>query len=136
MFMRFVFFVFVVLGLNASAWAASVKDGIFTQTQADRGQPVILDWCAHCHSPTLLGGENDTPPLVGNVFLDKWKGKTLGELFEKMRTTMPVDDPGKLSRTEYLFALAYILRANNFPVGAKPLPSDAKSLEQIEVVAP
>jgi len=129
------FFVAAALCLSSgvSAQEISVKDGVFTQVQVDKGKGVILDWCAKCHSATLLGGENDTPPLVGSKFLDNWKDKSLAEFLEKIRTTMPVDDPGKLSKGDYLASMAYILSANNFPAGPKPLPSDTKSLSLIKI---
>lgn len=121
------------LAIGASAQAAtSVKDGVFSDAQAERGQGVILDACARCHSSTLLGGES-SPPLVGQEFWSKWKNGSLGDLFEKIQTTMPTDGPGKLRRSEYIAALAYILRANNFPSGEKPLPSDINVLSQIQM---
>ncbi len=101
----------VVIALNAGAgWAQpaprSVKDGVFSAAQAARGEEIILTECARCHSPSLLGGENNTPPLVGEVFQKKWGGLSLDELFEKMVKTMPTDSPGRLSKTEYADALA------------------------------
>lgn len=134
--LRVGFFASIFFCFSSSVWAqsaASVKDGIFTQVQADKGKGVILDWCAKCHSANLLGGENNTPALIGAEFLDKWRNHTIAELFDKMRTTMPVDDPGKLSRTDYVSALAYILSVNNFPAGMKPLSGDMKALGQITI---
>lgn len=114
--------------------ASSVKSGVFSEAQAKRGQGIIQEECARCHSANLLGsGENNTPPLVGDVFLEKWYTHTLGEIYDKMRTTMPVDDPGRLRKSDYAAALAFILQTNNFPAGPKPLPTDMNALNQITI---
>ena len=38
------------------------------------------------------------PPLVGGAFTSNWNDLTVGDLFERIRTTMPLDTPGRLSR--------------------------------------
>lgn len=128
-----VVFLSLIVGHDGRA-ASSVKSGVFSEAQAKRGQDVIQEECARCHSANLLGsGENNTPPLVGEVFLEKWYTKPLGELFDKMRMTMPVDDPGRLSKTQYATALAYILQMNKYPPGPKPLPTDMNALNDITI---
>ena len=111
----------------------SVKSGVYSAAQAKRGEDLIYIECAKCHSATLLGGENNTPPLVGAPFQDRWKGKSLGELFTKMATTMPSDDPGRLSKREFADLLAYILLANKYPAGSEDLPATAEQLTQIVI---
>jgi mono/diheme cytochrome c family protein len=135
---NWVFFCVVYAVLCASPAAGgqtvtTVKNGVFSEAQASRGKGVILNHCARCHSIHLLGGENDAPALVGEVFLQKWNGNTLGALYEKMRATMPTDNPASLSKSQYADALAYILQANNFPAGQTPLPSEADALNQIAI---
>jgi len=111
----------------------SVKSGVYSEAQAKRGEDLIYLECAKCHSATLLGGENNSPPLVGKVFLDKWKGKPLAELFTKMVTTMPSDDPGRLSKSEFADLLAYILSVNKFPAGTTDLPNTPEGLATISI---
>lgn len=128
----------VVIALSMAASLAqpaprSVKNGVFSAAQAQRGEEIILTECARCHSPSLLGGENNTPPLVGEFFQKKWGGMPLGELFEKMVKTMPTDSPGRLSKAEYADALAYILSANKYPAGALDLTADAAALAEIKI---
>lgn len=113
--------------------ASSVKSGVFSEAQAKRGEGIILDECARCHSATLLGGENNTPPLIGDEFLEKWSANPLGALYDKMRMTMPIDSPGRLSRSEYAAALAYILQMNKFSPGTKSLPTDMNALNEITI---
>ncbi len=123
----------VVMSVSAHAAESSVKSGVYSAAQAERGLSVILGECARCHGNTLLGGENDTPPLVGAPFQSKWSGLTLGELFEKMYTTMPSDSPGRLSKSDYADALAYILATNKYPAGDKDLAANADALKQIKI---
>jgi ATPase subunit of ABC transporter with duplicated ATPase domains len=61
--------------------------------------------CASCHRDNLEG-HGTTPSLAGANFVGKWDGQTVGDLFEKMRATMPADHPGTLSREENAAVLA------------------------------
>jgi len=120
------------LSLVAQAAERSVWDGVYTVEQARRGQQLSGEECARCHSESLAGGEN-APGLVGPAFLQRWGNTGLGELFEKMRSTMPTDSPGRLSRQQYADILAYILNANKLPTGAAELSRDATELNQIRI---
>src|SRR5215216_2680180 len=105
---------------GVAAESRSVWDGVSTKAQLTRGHKVYREECLRCHSENLLGGE-DSPALVGDEFVEKWEGKTVGDLFERTRKTMPTDGPGNLSRQQYADVIAYILSANKFPVGQKDL---------------
>jgi mono/diheme cytochrome c family protein len=117
--------------LLASA-SHSVWDGVYTKAQAVRGQTAYREECAKCHGENLTGGE-EAPALVGHEFLNKWDGKTAGDLFEITRKTMPSDDPGGLSRRQYADLIAYILSGNEFPAGEKELESAAAALNEIRI---
>lgn len=121
------------LAFAADEAARSVKSGVYSEAQAKRGEDLVYLECAKCHSATLLGGENNTPPLVGKPFLERWTGKHLGELFTKMVTTMPSDDPGRLSKSEYADLLAYVLSVNKFPAGPTNLPNTPEALALITI---
>jgi mono/diheme cytochrome c family protein len=108
----------------------SVWDGVYTAAQARRGQTLSGEECARCHSETLGGGEA-APALAGDGFVARWQNA--GELFEKIRTTMPTDSPGRLGRQEYADILAYILSVNKFPAGAQELGKDAAELSAIRI---
>ena len=110
----------------------SVWDGVYTEAQANRGRPLYNEHCASCHADTLMGGEM-SPPLVGGDFLSNWNGLTLGELFERIRTTMPQNKAGKLSREVNADITAYILSVNKFPAGKTELPHSTEFLKQIRV---
>ena len=115
-----------------AAASRSVWDGVYTKAQAVRGQTTYREECAKCHSENLTGGE-EAPALTGHEFLNKWDGKTAGDLFEVTRKTMPSDDPGGLSRRQYADIVAYLLGANEFPAGEKELESTAAALNDIRI---
>jgi quinoprotein glucose dehydrogenase len=110
--------------------ATSVWGGVFTGEQARRGQDLYGHNCASCHGQGLAGSEM-APPLAGNDFVDQWDGQTVGDLFERIRTTMPPDMPGRLSPDVISDITAYILAGNSFPVGRAALPHGAQMLRQI-----
>jgi len=110
--------------------SASVWDGVYTQEQAERGKSVYAKQCASCHGAEL-DGSGTAPPLAGADFKGDWNGQTIDDLFEKMQTSMPADQPGRLSREQNADILAFLLSSNAFPAGPKDLPTDAAVLQTI-----
>ena len=110
--------------------AASVWDGVYTVEQAKRGKALYGKECASCHG-AALDGTGQAPPLAGADFKKDWNGQTVDDLFEKMQTSMPADQPGRLSREQNADILAFLLTFNGFPSGAKELPTDAAALQKI-----
>jgi cytochrome c len=103
----------------------SVWSGVFTAEQAERGKAAYEERCAKCHGPTLAGAEM-APALSGASFLDNWNGIMVGDLVERIRTTMPADNPGSVSRRMATDIVTYILSVNQVPAGAAELPGDAQ----------
>ena len=66
--------------------------------------------------PNLEGGEAG-PALRGRAFATKWSGKPVAELYEQTRRTMPVTQPGGLTRSQYSELVALVLTSNAMPVG-------------------
>ena len=112
----------------------TVWDGVYTKEQAKRGQTLYSQSCASCHGQTLDGIEM-APALAGGDFLDKWAGQTLGDLFERIRATMPKEKPGRLSREINADITAYMLSFNEFPAGEMELSRDTQVLKQIQIIA-
>jgi quinoprotein glucose dehydrogenase len=112
--------------------ASSVKDGVYAQTQAGRGKEIYASSCSGCHGDTLEGS-GQIPPLAGPEFLNDWKGQTLADLFDKMKTTMPADSPGKLTNDQNIDLLAFLLSFNKFPAGSADLKYDRTVLERIRI---
>ena len=121
-----------VLALKAQAPARTVWSGVFTADQATQGKTVFENKCVTCHGAELNGGEM-APPLSGGMFVSNWNGQSLGDLFVRIHTTMPQNDPGSLNNAEVTQVLAYILSFNQFPAGSAPLPSDEAALGQIGI---
>lgn len=118
----------------APAESRSVWDGVYTEEQAKRGEPLYHKECAPCHGDSLSGGES-APPLTGGAFLSNWNGLTLGDLFERIRKTMPQNAPGKLTRQQNADILAFTLSANKFPAGKAELSRQPEFLKEIRFEA-
>lgn len=119
---------------TATSEMRSVWDGVYTEEQAKRGEPLYHKECAPCHGDSLSGGES-APPLTGGAFLSNWNGLTLGDLFERIRKTMPQNAPGKLSRQQNADILAFALSANKFPAGKTELSRQPEFLKEIRFEA-
>jgi mono/diheme cytochrome c family protein len=111
---------------------ASVWDGVYSEEQAKRGEIAYRQSCVNCHGPELEGADM-TPPLVGGVFTSNWNDLTLGDLFERVRATMPLDKPGSLSRQQNADLVAFLLKANQWPVGTSELSRELGALKQIRI---
>jgi mono/diheme cytochrome c family protein len=117
---------------SSAAVARSVWDGVYTKSQASRGETTYQEVCSKCHGQNLSGGEGG-PSLAGDEFRQKWNGKTAGDLFGLIRKTMPSDDPASLSSREYSDVVAYILSVNEFPAGQRELDRDVAALNEIRI---
>ena len=127
---------FLVSGFNRTFDAAqqlTVWDGVYTREQADRGDKLYADRCARCHGEALQGIEA-APALVGTTFYTNWDGETLDALFERMRTSMPQDRPGSLTRAENADILAYLLRVAAYPSGKMTLDAQGGALTRVKVL--
>ncbi len=114
--------------------AASVWDGVYSEEQAGRGRALYAKECASCHGTSLSGGET-APPLTGSAFMANWSGLSVGDLFERIRLSMPEGRPGTLSRQQNADILAYVLSVNQFPAGKTELQKDTDRLKQIRFLA-
>jgi mono/diheme cytochrome c family protein len=112
----------------------SVWDGVYTNEQAEGGHAIYHKECEACHGESLLGGD-EVSPLAGAQFLSNWNGLTLGDLFERIRKTMPANQPGKLTGQQNADVLAYVLAFNMFPTGNVELPHEGELLKQIRIEA-
>jgi len=112
------------------AESRSVWDGVYTEEQAKRGETIYQKECAACHGDTLNGGES-APPLTGGAFFANWNGLTLGDLFDRIRKTMPQSAPGRLTRQQDADILAFMLSVNKFPAGKTELYRQTEMLKEI-----
>jgi mono/diheme cytochrome c family protein len=114
---------------------SSVLDGIYTDAQAARGAAAYPQHCAACHGASL-GGLGEAPALTGAQFISDFNGLTVGDLFDRIRTTMPLNNPSGLSRDQYADILSFILKSNGYPAGQKELNRRSEFLNAIRFEAP
>lgn len=116
--------------VRAQETTGSVLDGIYTDAQSARGAAAFPQFCAACHGASL-GGLGEAPALTGAQFISDFDGLTVGDLFDRIRTTMPLNNPNGLSRDQYADILAFILKSNGFPAGTKELYRRSEFLNAI-----
>ena len=114
--------------------AKSQWEGVYTVEQAKRGEKLYADKCSSCHGPDMNGGEM-APGLTGGEFTSNWNDLSLGDLFERMRISMPQNAPGSLSRQDNADILAYILNKGNYPPGTTELPTQTEALNGYKFLA-
>ena len=114
-----------ITSIGAQA-AKTTNDGVYSTSQAGRGQALFQSICTTCH---------DTERFTGPEFVSAWSGKPLAELFKAVQT-MPEDNPGSLSAQQYGDVIAYFLSLNKFPAGSEELKGEADALAKIEMLAP
>jgi mono/diheme cytochrome c family protein len=117
---------------QAPAGGKTVWDGVYTDEQTRRGGSLSQASCVVCHGDELTGSDL-APALLGPDFIAVWSGRTVGDLFEKIQTTMPADAAGTLKPQQSADLVAYILKLNDFPPGTTELGSDLELLKQILV---
>ena len=113
-----------VLALAAGAQETkSVKAGVYTAEQADRGLSLYKSKCASCHAPNRFTDDQ--------LFLTPYAGKPLWEMFDVISDSMPEDDPGGMKPEEYADVIAYLLKLNGFATGQTDLPTSKDALSLI-----
>jgi len=122
-------------GALAAAQAASTSVGVYTDAQSARGQGVSEKSCESCHGMKLSGSDIG-PTLVGDYFTSNWTDRSVGDLYEKIHTTMPADAPGTLSPAQTTDVIAYIFKLNKFPAGSNDLAGETTALSAIKIAKP
>jgi mono/diheme cytochrome c family protein len=102
----------------------STLGGAYSAAQARRGAETYQKHCTECHVPAAV---------TGAPFRRAWAGRTVYDYYELIRTTMPNDNPGKLSRAQYADVVAYLLQLSGMPPGERPLPTDTAALRRIRI---
>jgi mono/diheme cytochrome c family protein len=124
---------FSTIARGQEAAKLTVWDKVYTEEQAKRGEAVYAKTCAACHGEALIGG--NAPPLKGDEFAFLWGDKSVGELFDRMKTLMPPENPNGLPADTYRDITAFVLRANSYPAGDKDMPADKETLDRILISA-
>lgn len=126
-------------GQPANGVATTIWDGVYTESQARRGEEIYPSVCGRCHGYKLDGAPDDpdffpTPPIAGGKFLRNWNGASLLALFEYTRSTMPEINPGSLSDREFADLLSFMLAASGAPAGPGELEPTADAQREILIV--
>jgi len=121
----------VLSPVEARAAAHTTWDSIYSDSQATRGDTLYKATCMKCHGETLAGTDSAVS-LSGNDFLVNWDGLTLDQLYDKMNTTMPSDNPKSVPSSKMIDILAFVLSKNSFPAGKAPLPDSMAALKDIK----
>ena len=116
----------------AASSSRSVWDGAYTEEQAKRGEAIYYSRCAACHGSEQDGGDM-TPPLKGSAFTGTWNDLTVGDLVERVRVSMPLDNPGSLSRQQTVDVVSFVLKTNGWPAGDTELPRESEPLKDIQI---
>lgn len=107
--------------------AVSTSTGVYTPTQAARGEETYMNMCVGCHP----AGTYATA-----AFREKWHGRPLSELYLLVSDTMPKQEPASLTPAEYAQTIAYLLKINEVPPGKSELPADVEALKRITIEMP
>jgi hypothetical protein len=113
-------------GLGGQGAGTSIRDGVYTKAQADRGGAAFAALCVACHAD----------PKFASSVVDNYDGTPAAEVYAFMSKAMPEDNPGSLKPEEYAQILAYFISARGLPAGAADLPSDIEALKQIRIEKP
>jgi hypothetical protein len=109
---------------EAPAAGTSTLKGVYTEAQAKRGESAYYTYCVNCHS---------TREYTGSDFKVAWVSRSAYDIFSRISTEMPDDDPGILARQEYIDIVAYMFQLNGYPTGAAELPTDDDGLRSVRI---
>ena len=101
----------VLFGASAAAQSSatrSVKEGVYSAKQAERGGSLYGEKCTSCHAARMWGSD--------------WTERSVWDIYDTINSFMPQDSPGSLSPQETRDIVAYILKTNKIPSGASELP--------------
>ena len=127
--------IFVFVGAaQDSGSRRSVWDGVYTDDQAKRGEAQYGRNCEACHGADLSGDYvKEVPSLVFDAFLTQWSDRTVKDLFDTVKRSMPRDNPGGLNARAYVDVIAFILQTNRIPSGMRELSLSPDALGQIVI---
>jgi mono/diheme cytochrome c family protein len=110
--------------VKAPSAGKTTKDGVYSEAQATRGEMVYKAACVECHVPE---------DYTGDAFKAKFVGGTVFDMYDLIKSSMPQNNPGSLSNTEYADVVAYLFKLNGLPSRAEDMPALPESLKAIKV---
>lgn len=135
----------IAFGALALIWVAGVShhavqaeqnktvwDGVYSQEQADRGAATYKAQCSECHGNDLMG-DGFAPALTGAEFMGNWNDLSIGDLFERIRISMPPSGPSGVPPADKADIVAHIMSANKWPAGTSVLEPKTDVLKLIKI---
>lgn len=135
----------IVFGALALIWLAGVShnavraeqnktvwDGVFSKEQAERGAAAYKTACSECHGNDLMG-DGFAPALTGAEFMGNWNDLSIGDLFERIRVSMPPSGPSGVPPAQKADIVAHIMNINKWPVGTTELEPKTEALKLIKI---
>jgi hypothetical protein len=110
----------------------SVWDGVFTEDQAKRGEAAYTEHCASCHGGDM-SGDGFAPALSGTDFAGNWNDLSVGDLYERIRISMPPTGPSEVNAQAKVDIVSHILNFNKYPTGSAELEPKTEVLKQIKI---
>ena len=110
--------------IGVVAQQARMADGVYSEAQAARGEALYAEYCQACHGPQLTGTEFG-PGITGAEFTARWRTRPARDLFDLIRTTMPVNSPGGLSLEQNADLVAFLLKRAGIAAGTSDFPARA-----------
>jgi cytochrome c len=123
-----------VVGAVRAQAPKSVWDGVYSTEQAKRGEETYTKNCSECHQADL-SGDGFAPALSGAEFMNAWNGLTVGDLFDRIRVSMPPGKETSVTNQEKIDVVAHILHFNKFPEGQTDLAPTMETAKQIKFEA-
>jgi mono/diheme cytochrome c family protein len=126
MFMRTLLSLWLVAVVSSARLApqdpAPAPGGVlYTEAQAARGETLFKEICVECHARKELSNPD---------FRVKWNGRSVFDLFDRLRNSMPERNPGGLERSQYLDVTAFIAKLNGFAPGTAEMADDEPALRK------
>ena len=116
----------------AAGAAKSIWDGVFSDAQAKRGEEAYKTHCSECHGGDLMG-DGFAPSLAGADFQGNWNDLSVGDLFERIRISMPPSGPTSVPPEAKADILAHIFNQNKYPAGTMELEPKTEVLKAIKI---
>ena len=123
----------IIVGASqASAAPAGAAIPGDAESQVQRGRSLYGAACSVCHGDDLAGRDRN-PALGGSAFLGRWQNRTVGDLFEKIRSSMPPTAPGSLKGSDSADLVGYLLRANDLQITRESIDENVPAVKNLVI---
>lgn len=113
---------------------SSTWSGVFTEEQATKGAAAYAKHCSECHLEDLAG-DGFAPALKGPEFMNNWNNLSVGDLYERIRVSMPPSAPSSVPNQDKADIVSHILKSAGFPAGTTELAPQVEALKAIKFEA-